>query len=285
VLSVLLAQSAFASMNWGQIHTTTWQNPQCLNGQDCGLQEFNLRKQDWIADYSALFPEDAAKLGEPLLNYGTTVFYEVKTQKPEQLESFAVVSFIKGCMYSSYRNQDDTVTLSHSFARDLLGKLALYLHRDWHVDSIDEDPMYKNEFPDILSQPGATRFGRWEWTEDPKSFDQNASTFYRTQKPTIGRLFTSDRPGTAFRQDVDEAKNVSIQVRACIYPVSQVPSKISHANQTDFGAPLACHEWTQSKVFNHKTLKFETHADIEPVCTGEPISTMRLHEEGGAYFY
>lgn len=286
VLSIFFSQTVTANMIWGPIHTTTWQNPTCQSLKTCELQEFNMRQQDWKADYSKMYPEEAAKLGEPLYNYGTTVFYEYKTDRAELLENYTMVSFIKGCMYKSKRNPDATIENMHMFARDLLGKLALYLHRDWQVDSMDVDPMYKNEFAEVLAQnPSASRHGRWEWTVDPLSFDQNASTDFRKKKPPTGRLFTSDRPGTAFRMNLEESKNVSLKVRACLYPTGQVPNKISFANETDFGQPLMCHEWSHSKIFNHSTAKFETQPDVTPVCEGEPLSTTSFTQEGGAYFY
>lgn len=286
VLITLFLEQSFGSMAWGPVSTTVWQNPQCTAQQRCELQEFNLRQQDWVADYSSRYPEEAAKLGEPLLNYGTTVFYEYKTDRPEVLENYTIVSFIKGCMYRSKLKSDGTLDILHMFARDLLGKLAVYQHQDWQIDSIDEDPMYKNEFPEnLVNNPNGTRHGRWEWTADPSSFDQNNSIFYRTQKPTVGRLFTSDRPGTAFRMNVEEAKNVSIQVRACLYPTSQVPSTIALANETDFGAPVMCHEWAHSKIYNHIARKFESLSTVSQVCEGEPQTTANLVKVGGAYYY
>lgn len=291
VLFFLLANcviipNGLASMSWGPLQKSEWKNPACSTPAGCELTEFNLRQQDWAADYSNMFPEDAKKLGEPLLNFGTTIFYEYKTTRPEALEDFVVVSAIRGCVYKSKLEGNGAVTFAHMFARDLLGRMAVFLHNDWQIDSIDQDPMYKNEFEHVYQQnPTASRHGRWEWAEDLTSFDQNSSKLFRNQKPTTGRLFTSDRPGTAFRMNVEEAKNVALEVRACVYPAAQVPKAISFAQDIHFGHPLHCHTWSHKKVFNHTTKKFESPADIPQVCSGEPLQSGSYSKEGGAYFY
>lgn len=286
VLFSAISSVSFASVSWGPIISTPWRNPACLNGQDCGLQEFNLRQQSWVADYTDRYPEEAQKLGGRVLNFGTTVFYEYRTTAPEQLQDYVVVNFIRGCMFRSEEMPDGTIDYSHIFARDLLGRLAVFQHPEWHVDSIDTDPMYKNEVAETLAQdPQTTRHDRWEWTQDAASFDQDQATPYGMKKPLMGRLFASDRPGTAFRMSSAESKNVSLQFKACIYSAKQVPSAIAEANRTDFGPPIACHEWSHNKIFDHQKKVFESPSEISPICLGRPLQVNNLKEEGGAYYY
>lgn len=241
-----LATSAFAGVTKGKIKEVVFKNINCAATDSCDLVEFKIQSYDYKVTFADQSP-----------SYGTSAFMSYSTKNIDDLENYAIVQQIKGCIFDSGKSYDGQVIKSSTYVRDLFGKSVDYKHTDWTIDSIDEDPMYNNSVPEL-------RHGSYRWNTVKNSFSKDTEKVYAKERPTIATLYVSDLPGTAFA-DNNEAKNISLEFRSCIYKTGQIPL-VATPGDVNFSEPIACLPWKSSFIYNHGAKKFEEKSEIDSFC-------------------
>lgn len=221
-----------------------YKNTQCEASDSCGLTEFKVHTYN----YEAIFPDGSS--------HGTSAFMSYKTQKVDQLENFAIVQKIKGCQFESGPSSTGEVVKKLTYAREFYNEIIPYKHPAFVIDSIDLDPMYNNWTPD-------RRHAAYRWNKVAGSYDKTTEVKYGATLPTRPELYVSDLPGVAFFMG-GAAKNLSLQFEVCIHKTSDVPT--TSRPDSEISAPIACHTWASSFIYNHKTNKFESKAEIDSFC-------------------
>lgn len=244
-----LSATSFAGVTRDKIKETVFKNTNCAATDSCDLLEFKVQSYD----YHVSFPDKT-------ISHGTSAFMSYTTNKVNNLENYAIVQQIKGCMFTSSQNYDGEIIKSSNYARELFGKIVNYKHMDWTIDSIDEDPMYNNSIPEL-------RHGSYRWNTVKNSYEKETQKSYAQERPTSPTLYVSDLPGTAFTE-TDEVKNISLEFRTCIYKTGKIPL-VATPGDVNFSEAIACIPWKSSFIYNYKTQKFEAKKEIDPICLTE----------------
>lgn len=193
---------------------------------------------------------------DPIPAFGTTMYAEYTTKEIDQVEEYAVVQYIQGCMFDATLNQDGSITKGIQNHRQFFGQSVPFKHTSMVIDSVDVDPIY-NSFEDH-------RHGAYRWNEVPGSYDKNTEHFYYHQAPDTPRLYVRDTPSGAF-QTFNGAKNVSMKFETCLIETSKVP-KVAAPDLDLRPQAIACFKWNHSFVYNFKTQEYENPTDIDPFC-------------------
>lgn len=230
----------------------TYTSTECEQNQTCNLLRFSVRRHD----YKVNFDEYTTP------TFGTTAYFEYFTKSPAMLEEFALVNFIRGCQFYSRPRKDpqkDGVERIYSIANESFGQFVTYRFPEWRIDSIDTNPIYNNT-PAEWGEGIATQHGPYRWNRIKGSFDKRTEVRLIEESPQENRLYVSDRPDVAFvSDDGSEAKNISVEFRTCIYRTRDIP-RVTTPDNVDFAAPIACHEWRSSYIYDFEKKEF-THPE------------------------
>ncbi len=192
----------------------------------------------------------------------TRFFYDAET--PDRIEDFAIVQWIKGCMFHS-KAQNGKVTRSRSISRNHFGQNVPFQHRDWEIDSDSADPIYTNY----------ETFGRHallRWIKDPKSLDAETTKYYGQEKPTHGAVFATDLPGTGFLimgsgKGEGEAQNASLEFRTCLFKKIDLPTSTTKSGANiDASRAIRCVAWSHQFVWNFAKGRMTEPKVIDPFC-------------------
>jgi hypothetical protein len=141
-LLVLLAGDALAGFTGkGHIHTLSstrqeFLNHECLVSTACGLKRFAVTKtveEVWFSDDP----------NHP--TYGSGVIMEYETDSVATLERFAVVQFVKGCVFYSSKNGRGKISRTVIDTVTSFGEQVPFCFPDWVIDSQDTDPAYNSD--------------------------------------------------------------------------------------------------------------------------------------------
>lgn len=247
-----LSASSFAGVVKDKTKETVFKNTNCAATDSCDLVEFRVQSYD----YHVIFADQSP-------SHGTSAFMSYTTKSIDDLENYAIVQQIKGCIFDSGQNYDGEIIKSSNYVRDLFGKSVDYKHPEWTIDSIDLDPMYNNSVPSL-------RHGSYRWNTAKNSYSKDTEKVYAKERPTSPTLYVSDLPGTAFA-DNNEAKNISLEFRTCIYKTGKIPL-VATPGDVNFSEPIACIPWKSSFIYNHKAKKFEAKDEIDSFCNQKDAS-------------
>lgn len=259
----------------------TWENKNCQANQTCDLKTVRMSVQGWRADFSSRY-------GEGAYNYGDTMTFSYETTNTAGLEKYAMVQYVKGCVYGSFVREGQ-VRYYFPYARfshnaTLREHTSVWIQKDWVIDSDDKDPMYNSPFPeDYQTMKRPSRHGLYRWNSI-KNFDTNkvptsqeAETehYYGQLAPKYNKLYMTDRPGTAFtdsqlvdNQMVPGAKNISLDFKACLYRIEDIPKSVDDMGDKVFiENPVHCFDWKSRYVYNWDTKKYESPQAMAEACT------------------
>ena len=225
----------------------TFKNKNCLATNTCDLKEFNLNSYDYKVNFKHQSP-----------SYGSNLYSSYKTEKIEDLQNYVIVQYIKGCQYHSFV-EDGKVKYGFNILREFFGGFAKFVHKEWVVDSIDDDPVYNS-----------TERGRhfaYKWNTVPDSYDKKTQKYYGVERPTTPRLYISDLPSTAFAGKY-EAKNISLKFKTCIYKNQDVPSVVSPTTNIDNA--IKCYTWQSSFIYDHQKKSYYSSNKISKACELAP---------------
>lgn len=218
--------------------------------------------------------------------------------KTECIGDFAVVQFIKGCVFDSYFDKtSQTIIKTQPLLRTSRGENISFLHKDWEIDSTDRDAMYGGD-EDWSLENHETRHALYMvpkksllFKNDPKSIAKDHQILSRGEnryylyspeaqalKPT--RVFVKDIPsgGSRYVSQFDnpqattiKAQNSSLQFKVCVYFSEDVPSdgsdpKDFNTSLSDHG-PIHCFDWNSTFIYDFKTKSFDETNQIHNACS------------------
>ncbi len=230
---VLLAPVlSFAQVIRAPVREQVFKNENCEATDSCDLKEFKIG----INEYQVRF-----KVGT---SYGTDAKVSYRTDKVETLEKYAIVQYIRGCKFHTMKMPDQSIAIFGMVREAFGGKIPFY-HKEWDVDTIDEDPIYN-------SGPVDKRHGYYRWDKDGEK------EYYITEKPKEPSLYVTDLPGTASMANPDDiSSNISLEFQTCIYKTADLPLSVKENGGVLPGA-LKCFEWNSSYIYDHETAKFSS---------------------------
>ena len=202
------------------------------------------------------------------ISYLTDIRFGYEVGKPSQIENYAIVQWIRGCMFSS-EYTDGHVDKDLSITRKHFGKTIVFQHKDWQIDSDSTDPIYS-------SDPTHGRFAFLRWNADKSILDADNANVYAKLKPPHGSVFVTDMPGSGFlasgtgRRD-GTAQNASLQYITCLFKTSGLPTTTTpQGTGIDRTKSLWCVNWDHQFVWNFEVGRMSQPAVIDPVCDVVP---------------
>ncbi len=249
----------------------------CSERGDCDLKEVVFFVED------DEFPLDASIPGD-FLGRSTMFMAGIETESVAALKNYVFVQFIRGCMWNSTKNPDGSVTTRFGIARDHLGNRTHFVHRDWTVDSMDQEPVYSAD-----GENGDRHFFL-QWSDQrPKWIPDRQGKLFGEEAPTVPFGFVTDFPSPLatfrpadpntkdFRGAPGEAVNRSLEFRMCLYRTADAPL-ITDGSTKGFGTPIVCYDWKSSYVFDHELGIFTSPQGIHGECA-RPLSREEQNNE------
>ena len=83
--------------------------------------------------------------------------------------------------------------------------------------------------------------------------------------PSHPEIYISDYPSTAFVNSYEEASNISLKSKTCLYLREDIPLRAAPTD-IDQSKSISCHDWSSSFVYNHISKKYESPQNIDPFC-------------------
>jgi hypothetical protein len=238
----------------GHVHTLSeskqvFSNPDCHSTGTCDLKRFSLT----TSVYEVWFSDDPH---HP--TYGNSAIMEYETGSVDALEKYAIVQFIKGCVFYSSKNGQRNIARSVSDVVPSFGENIPFCFPQWVIDSQDSDPAYN-------SDPEYGRFYLLRWNQ-PGSYDHRTHKYYGAEKPKRPVVYMTDHPAGAFVSGIG-VKNAALEFNTCIYKASDVPAQ-TRRDDINFAEPIACLEWQNVYVYDFDKGGFQT--DLASVPGWEP---------------
>lgn len=259
LLMIFFAINSYADFTGkGHVHTLaestqTFLNPGCRTNDSCDLKRFTLTTlahEVWFSDD----PKNPT--------HANGVIMEYETDSVDAIEKYAIVQFVKGCVFSTTKNHGK-IDKQINYAVSSFGESIPLCFPRWVIDSQDADPVYN-------SDPEFGRFYLLRWNA-PGSYEIRTQKYYGAQKPHLPVVYMTDYPAGAF-VTATGVKNTSLQFNTCIYKALEVPAQTIRDN-VNFANPIHCFQWQSVYIFDFDKGQFETQvreqeAPAEP--TPEP---------------
>ena len=261
VLSLLAGNSYAHFTAKGHMHTLSetkqvFLNPDCAETDTCDLKRFALT----TSVYEVWFSDDP---NYP--TYSNGVIMEYETDAVDALEKYAIVQFVKGCVFYSSKNSEGKINTNVSDIVPSFGENIPLCFPQWVIDSQDTDPVYN-------SNPEYGRFYLLRWNK-PGSYNGRTQKFYGTEKPKNPVVYMADYPSGAFLTATG-AKNAALEFKTCIYRARDVPVK-TRRDEIHFANPLNCFEWQNVYVYDFGKARFEANWKNVPRLADVPAQAER----------
>ncbi len=246
----------------GHVHTLSktekvFLNPDCRSTGTCDLKRFTLT----TSVYEVWFSDDPK-----YPTYANGVIMEYETDSVGALEKYAIVQFVKGCVFDSSRNGEGKINRNVGYTVPSFGEDIPFCFPQWVIDSQDTDPAYN-------SNPEYGRFYLLRWNK-PGSYDHRTQKYYGAEKPKIPVVYMTDYPSGAF-VTATGIKNAALEYNTCIYKASDVPAA-TRRDDVDFAKPITCFEWQSVYVYDFDKGRFEANwADVPR--PGEPPMRVKTY--------
>jgi len=228
----------------GHVHTLSetrqvFVNSDCRTTGSCDLKRFTLTR----LAHEIWFGDDPK---HPTFANGAIMEYE--TDSVAAIEKYALVQFVKGCVFSSARNRAGEIIRDINYGVSSFGETVPLCFPDWIIDSQDDDPVYN-------SDPELGRFYLLRWNV-PGSHDRRSEKYFGEEKPKTPAVYATDYPAGAFIT-ASGVKNTALSFKTCIYKAIDVPRR-TRRDAVDFAAPLSCFEWQNVYVYDFNQERFRT---------------------------
>jgi hypothetical protein len=253
--SLILLIASLASDSYGHftgkghVHTLSQKKQDFSNGDcqwngTCDLKRFTLT----TSEYEVWFSDDP---NHP--TYGNGAIFEYETDSLDALEKYAIVQFMKGCVFDSSKNGHGKIERHVTDTVASFGENIPFCFPEWVIDSQDTDPVYN-------SDPKYGRFYLLRWNK-PGSYDERTQKYYGREKPRTPVLYMRDYPSGAFVSRTG-VRNAALEFKTCVYKAGDVPKETRRDN-IHFARPISCFEWQNVYVYDFASRRFRTEwADI-----------------------
>lgn len=227
-------------------------NENCERTQSCDLKKVSFRKEDykiWIIDR---------------YHYGTETYSKFETERPDQLENYAFVQFMRGCQFETEKMPGNRIEKRIVMAVESFDQVLRFKFPTWIIDSVDVDPVYNSS---LISEYG-TRHHMYRWNRTPNSFKKDTEEYFGLRRPeNASHLYVKDLPGSAFKSDDNKRyQNISLEFKTCLYKTRDIP-EVSTRNAVELGVdPLFCYEWMSTPTYNFTSRAWEFTDRIDPFC-------------------
>ncbi len=228
----------------------------CAHEDICDLKKVIFRVQSYRMPKASI---DDIEL------YGTKMYLAYQTASIADITKYAIVQFIRGCVYRSELLPGNEVKTSFTIVRqhiDAPDGLILFRHPIWAVDSTDQDPLYSSN-PDTPDN----RHFFLQWSPQViKDVPRQQGVLYGEEIPRLPNVYVTNpllEPATLVSEGV--AKNVSLEFETCIFKTVDIP-KALRGTQQDFGSPIKCFSWSHNFVYDHIQKVWQEPSGISPVC-------------------
>lgn len=222
-------------------------NEDCRSAESCDLASIEYLVQDYKVGIGNGY------------NFGTRFFVRYRTKSIANLENYAIVQFLRGCVFETSLKKG-RITVHNSIVVKHFGEFKEFKFRDWVIDSIDSDPAY-------YSSDGLPRHHYYKWSKTGKfpTDRQDEEMIFGRQSPPQPELYISDRPGRTAFKTKSSAKNISLRLKTCIYKTKDIPSETA-PDDLNFAEPVHCFDWKSSHIFNHFKKRYENRNGISEFC-------------------
>jgi hypothetical protein len=245
----------------GHVHTLSetkrvFLNSDCRATDTCDLKRFALTSlvhEIWFSD-DPNYP-----------THGNGAIMEYETDSVAAIEKYAIVQFVKGCVFYSAKNRQGMITKNVNYGVSSFGENIPLCFPEWVIDSQDTDPAYN-------SDPEYGRFYLLRWNE-PGSHDERTQRYYGAEKPKNPIVYVADYPAGAY-VTATGVKNAALQFRTCIYKARDVPAA-TRRDDINFAKPITCFEWQNVYVYDFDKGKFQTTFTDVPG-RGEPAVRVNM---------
>ena len=219
-------------------------NPNCRATDTCDLKRFTLT----TSVYEVWFSDDP---NYP--TYGNGVIMEYETGSVEAIEKYAIVQFVKGCVFDSSKNAQGQIIRRLSYTVPTFGEDVPFCFPQWVIDSQDTDPVYNSD-----AEYGRFYLLRWN---KPGSYEYPNHKYYGAEKPKRPVVYMADYPAGAFVTSTG-VKNAALEFNTCIYKAGDVPAE-TRREDIHFAKPITCFEWQSVYVYDFDKATFEANlADL-----------------------
>lgn len=222
--------------------------------------------------YRSRSPDDS----EPAFSmWNTSLYAAYETRAMSSLTAYAFVQFIRGCVFLSRRDSNGTIVRSLEVARNNReGGMMTFRHPAWEIDSYTLDPVYSS---DTRVSSDRHYFAQWlprgqEWRHG------GDANIWGVSHPTFPELFITDDPVPAYRISQDEAKNVSLEFRTCLYRLRDLPRHARSVDDLAGASPIVCETWRHSWVWDFTRETMTSPSAIAPTCE-RPMTKEEEHIE------
>jgi hypothetical protein len=246
----------------GHVHTLSetkqvFLNPDCRSTGTCDLKRFTLT----TSVYEVWFSDDP---NYP--TYGNGAIMEYETDAVDALDKYAIVQFIKGCVFYTSKNSEGKISRTESGTVPSFGEDMPLCFPHWVIDSQDTDPVYN-------SDPEYGRFYLLRWNK-PGSYDVRTQKFYGAAKPKNPVVYMTDYPDGAFITGTG-VKNAALEFNTCIYKANEVPAE-TRRDDVNFAKPISCFKWQNVYVYDFVKRRFQTNLADIPL-PREPYTRVNLY--------
>ncbi len=248
--TLLLSQIAFAGPQAAPV-VQTWTNPECASGS-CEVKGMKLSVTKYNANRMA----------------GNNVSVEIETATKELVKKYAVVQYIKGCLYEILHTGEIKMGTREFFNN----KGVPFLHKTFEIDSAkDRDPIYSSN-PDAgwdelrgFDVPRNSYYANGDLTKD-----DTATMWAGKIKNLRGtKVYVADAPSVSnFDLDLNNKpiiQNSSLTFKVCLHEVSKVP-RVAQSPTSIVPDPITCMEWSSNYLYDKAKHRFVEKKEISPVC-------------------
>lgn len=229
----------------------------CAETDTCNLKKFYVKKHDFQVRVS----------GDPHPTSASSLYAGYVTDKPEELNKYGIVQFIRGCQYRS-KLVNGQIEKKRSVVRYFYGDgFYDYHHPNWVIDGAVTDPLSWDHDGDPQAEPADwVRHLYYQWNTQRGSHSKGTRKYVKSELPRSNHIYVTDMPGeTHYSPLLNEALNISLEFKTCLYKESDVPRYVAPEN-VNFAEPISCYEWASSFIYNHQMKKYEQPKGIVPYC-------------------
>jgi hypothetical protein len=247
-------------------------NSDCISNNTCNLLSFEIKTYNSHKNQ----PDDIAKIN---VRAATMMEGSIRLKNKKSLKEFAVVQYIKGCVYQENQFANEEATISHrGRTRFFFGESIDFSHPNFVIDSLDTDPIYasspygRHDYYSIVTQPGRSIL-----------FDNNRYVRHLSENPQVSEqpvIKFSDIPtGSSYSElliseGINKGKKYkmkeigSMVFKTCVFKTSDVPRDLK-PEDTDTSKAIKCFEWSNSHTYKKELNVFESNSAVDPLCPTE----------------